>query len=124
MNLNLDRLNRGTAAAVGFLAVSLVFVVLAVGLKLSLFVPPVDADRGATLGKNLAELRATEDAALNHAAILDAQRGTIRLPIETAMQLAARAWTNPAAARADLNARAEKAAAALPKAPEKPSIFE
>ncbi len=124
MNLGLERLNRGTAAAVGFLAVSLVFVVLAVGLKLSLFVPSVDADRGATLGKNLAEIRAAEDAALNHPAVLDAQRGTLRLPIETAMQLAAQAWTNPAAARADLNARAEKAAAALPKAPEKPSIFE
>lgn len=124
MNLNLERLNRGTAAAAGFLAVSLVFVVFAVGLKLSLFVPPVDADRGATLGKNLAEIRTAEDTALNHAAVLDAQRGTIRVPIETAMQLAAQAWKNPAAARADLTARAEKAAAALPKAPEKPSIFE
>ena len=40
------------------------------------------------------------------------------------MQLAAQAWQNPAAARADLIARQEKASAELPKAPEKPSAFE
>jgi hypothetical protein len=48
----------------------------------------------------------------------------VRLPIEDAMKLAAQKWQNPSAARADLNARAEKAAAELPKAPEKPSAFE
>jgi hypothetical protein len=46
----------------------------------------------------------------------------VRLPIETAMQLAAQQWQNPAAARADLIARAEKAAP-LPKAPAKPSAL-
>ena len=122
--MNLDRTNRGSAAAAGFLIVSVVFAVLAVGVKLSLNVPHVDADRGMERSKALAEIRIAEDKALNTAAVIDAQRGIVRLPIDTAMQLAAQAWKNPGAARTDLKARAEKAAAPLPKTPEKPSAFE
>jgi hypothetical protein len=72
----------------------------------------------------LADIRAAEDKALNTSAVIDAQRGVVRLPLEVAMKLAAQAWQDPAAARADLKARAEKAAAELPKGPEKPSAFE
>ena len=122
--MNLERTNRGSAAAIGFLVVSVAFAVFAVGVKLSQPVPAVDADRGAERSKDLAEIRATEDQALNNPAVIDAQRGIVRLPIDLAMQLAAQAWKTPATARADLKARAEKAAAELPKAPEKPSAFE
>lgn len=122
--MNLGRINRGSAAAVGFLIVSVIFAVLAVAVKLSLNVPTVDADRGAERSKALVEIRATEDKTLSTAAVIDAQRGIVRLPIDRAMQLASEAWKNPAAARADLNARAEKAAAELPKAPAKPNPFE
>lgn len=124
MNLNLERINRGSAAAVGFLIGGIIFAVLAAGVKLSLNVPAVDTDRGAERSKALVEIRATEEKALITPAVIDAQRGIVRLPIERAMQLAARAWKDPAAARADLNARAEKAAAELPKAPAKPNPFE
>jgi hypothetical protein len=55
---------------------------------------------------------------------MDKDRGIVRLPIETAMQLSETAAKNPAAGRADLMARAEKAAAPLPKAAPKPSAFE
>jgi len=120
----LERINRGSAAAVGFLLVSGIFALVAVGVKLSLDVPAVDAGRSAERSKALAEIRATEDKALATAAVIDAQRGIVRLPIDRATELAAEAWKNPAAARADLKARAEKAAAELPKAPEKPSVFE
>jgi len=49
----------------------------------------------------------------------------VRLPIETAMQVAATEWQDPAKARADLIARAEKAAAPAPtNAPAKPNKFE
>lgn len=122
--MNLDRINRGSAAAAGFLIVSGIFAALALGLKLSQPVPAINADRGAERSKALAEIRATEEKSLDSAATIDAQRGIVRLPINTAMQLAAQKWQNPSAARADLNARAEKAAAELPKAPEKPSAFE
>jgi hypothetical protein len=122
--MNLERINRGSAAGVGFLAVSLIFVLLGVGVKVSQRAPAVDADRGAERSKDLAELRTAEEAALNSSAVIDAQRGIMRLPIDRAMELSAQAWKNPAAARADLTARAEKAGAELPKAPEKPSAFE
>ena len=121
--MTLERINRGSAAAVGFLMVAGIFAVLAVGVKLHP-VPAIDAVRGAERAKALAEIRAAEEQALSTSAVLDAQRGIVRLPLDTAMQLAAKAWKNPAAARADLTARAEKAAAELPKVPEKPSAFE
>jgi hypothetical protein len=43
--------------------------------------------------------------------MIDAKRGIVRLPIETAMALAARQGTDPSAARADLKRRIEKATA-------------
>ena len=122
--MNLERINRASAAAVGFLLVSGIFAGLALGLKFSQTVPAIDADRAAERSKAFVEIRAAEDKALATAAVIDAGHGTVRLPIDTALELAAQAWKNPAAARADLNARAEKAAAELPKAPAKPSAFE
>ena len=119
--MNLERTNRASAAAAGFLIVSVIFAVLAAGMKRG---TEIDADRGAARSKALADMRATEEKTLSTGAVIDAPRGIVRLPVDTAMQLAAQAWKNPAAARADLTARAEKAAAELPKAPEKPSAFE
>jgi hypothetical protein len=109
---------------VGFIIAGAIFGLVAVGVKFTQNVPAVDADRGAERGKALAEIHASEETALNMPAVIDAAHGTVRLPIETAMQMAARAWANPAAARADLNARAENAAKELPKTPPKPSAFE
>ena len=122
--MNLKTINRASGAAIGIIIASVIFAVLAVALKLFVSVPALDADRAAVLAKALAEIRATENASLNNAGWIDQSRGIVRLPIETAVQLAAQAWLNPASARADLNARAEKAAAPAPKAPEKPSAFE
>ncbi len=122
--MNLERTNYGSSAAIGFLIASVIFAVLAVGVKLSQTVPEIDADRGAERSKALVEMQAAEEQALTTAAVIDAAHGTVRLPVDTAMQLAAQAWKDPAAARANLNARAEKATKELPKAPEKPSAFE
>jgi hypothetical protein len=122
--MNFEQTNRASGAAIGFLIVSVIFAALSVGLKLSQPVTAVDADRAEERSKALAEIHVAEEKALTTAATLDAQRGIVRLPIDTAMQLAAQQWQNPSAARADLNARAEKAAAELPKTPEKPSAFE
>ncbi|HEX9045474.1 MAG TPA: hypothetical protein VF988_00490 [Verrucomicrobiae bacterium] len=122
--MNLERINRGSGAALGFIIAAGLFVAIAVGVKMTLVTPPIDEQRVSGFGKALAEIRASEETSLTTAAVIDAQRGLVRLPIVTAMQLAAEKWKNPAAARADLNARADKAAAELPKAPEKPSQFE
>jgi hypothetical protein len=122
--MNLERTNRGSAAAVGFLIVSVIFAVVAVGVKSSLTVPAINEVRAAERSKALTTMRADEEKSLNTAAVIDAAHGTVRLPIETAMQMAVQAWKDPAAARADLTARAEKATKELPKTPAKPSAFE
>lgn len=122
--MSLEQTNRASAAAIGFIVVSVIFAALTVGLILKAKAPAIDADRAAVRSKALAEIRATEEKALANVALIDPQRGIVRLPIETAMQMAAKAWQNPAGARTDLIARVEKATAELPKAPAQPSAFE
>ena len=48
---------------------------------------------------------------MNYPAVIDAKRGIVRLPIKTALALAAQKYSDPAAARADLKSRVEKATA-------------
>ncbi len=122
--MNYQTANRATAAALGLIIVSGIFATAVVAIKLTLCVPAIDEDRAAERTKALTEMRATEEKALATTAWLDQPHGVVRLPIDTALQLAAQQWQNPAAARAELTARQEKAVAELPKAPEKPSAFE
>jgi tetrahydromethanopterin S-methyltransferase subunit F len=122
--MNLETTNRATGAAVGFVIATVLFVALAILVKLSVSAPAIDADRAAERSKALVEIRAAEDKSLNALTWADQARGIVHLPIATAMAQAAQAWQNPAAARADLIARQAKASAELPKAPEKPSAFE
>jgi hypothetical protein len=107
-----------------FVVACFLFVALVAIVKFSVRVPAIDADRAAVRAKALAEIHAVETAALTTPGWVDQDRGIVRLPIVQAMQLYQQAAQNPAAARADLMARAEKAAAPLPKKPEKPSAFE
>lgn len=86
--------------------------------------PTVDQNRIAERAKALADLRAAEAEALNHAGWIDQGKGVARLPIHVAMDLVVRKWQDPAAARADLLERVAKANAQPPKPPEKPSEFE
>ena len=122
--MNLERHNGGTAAALGFLTVSGIFAVLAVALVFGLKAPAVDAKRAEERSAALAEIRAAEEKALTSASVIDAQKGIVRLPVERAIELTAQAWKNPAAARADLISRVEKATAVAPPAPAQPSAFE
>ena len=116
--------NRASGAAIGFILASVVFIVLS-GIAGFLLKPPaIDADQADQRSKALTEIRTVENNALSNPGWIDQPRGIVRLPIDTAIQNAAEAWQSPAQARADLMARAEKAAAPLPKAPEKPSAFE
>jgi len=122
--MNPQTVNRASAAGLGVIIVSVIFAVIVVALKLTLFVPAIDADRAAERVKALHEMSVAEEKSLSAAGWIEQSRGTVRLPVETAIQLAARQWQNPAAARAELIARQEKASAELPKAPAKPSAFE
>jgi hypothetical protein len=116
--------NRASGAALGFIIVSVVFAVLVVIVKLSVRPPAIDADRGAVIAQALAQIRTNEVASLENAGWVDESRNIVRLPIDLAIQKTEQAWQNPAQARADLIARAEKAAAPAPKVAPKPSAFE
>jgi hypothetical protein len=107
-----------------FAAACFLFVALTIVVKLSVSVPAIDADRVVLRFKALADIRAAEAIALATPDWVDKDRGIVRLPIETALQLYANAAKNPATARANLIARVEKAAAPLPKVAPKPSAFE
>jgi hypothetical protein len=113
--MNHENINRASGAAIGFVIAFLIFLALIAIAKFSISVPAIDADRDATISKSLVEIRRTESIELANPGWVDQSRGIVRLPIETAMQIAAREWQNPAQARKDLIARAEKAAAPAPK---------
>src|SRR5438552_8302170 len=61
--------------------------------------PPLGANRAAERAKALAELRASDAEALDHAGWIDQSKGLVRLPIERAKMLVEQSWQNPAAAR-------------------------
>jgi len=109
---------------VGFLIACFLFAAIVVKVKWSMPVPAIDADRAAVRAKALAEIRAAENQALNHPGWINQGRGLVRLPISVAMQITEREGQDPAVARSNLTARAEKATAPAPKAPAKPSAFE
>ena len=121
---NINEVNRASGAAVVFIAACLIFVGLVVIVRFSVSVPAVDADRDAVRAKALVEIRAAEEKSLATAGWVDQSRGILRLPVETAMQITAQAWQNPAQARADLLSRQENASKPVPVAPAKPSAFE
>ena len=113
-----------SGAAIAFIVGSVIFAVLVVAVKFLVNVPAIDADSAAFRTKPLFEIRTNEMASLNKVGWADQPRSIVRLPIETAIQLAAQEWQNPAAARADLIAREEKASAPAPVVAPKPNPFE
>lgn len=121
---NAPEVNHASGAAVGFIIAALLFIGLAVIVKCSATVPAIDADRSAAIAGDLSEIRSNEVVALDNPGWIDRSRGIVRLPIETAMKLAAQEWKNPAQGRADLISRAKKAAAPAPQAPPAANPFE
>ena len=113
------------AYVAGILGSFLIVAALVWAMRYYVQPAPLGEDRAAVRAKALAELRAAEAEALEHAAWLDQAKGVVRLPIADAMRMVERDWgQNPAAARSNLIDRVEKATALPPKAPEKPSAFE
>ena len=111
MNTNQDTpgVNRASGAAVGFIIATMIFIVLVIAVKFSVHAPAIDADRAAAISQALFQIRTNEVALLNNVGWVDQSRAIVRLPIETAMKVAASEWQNPAQARADLIARQENA---------------
>jgi len=120
-NQNTPVVNRASDAALAFLIAAVLFAMLAVIVKCSVKVPAITADRDAAIAQALFQIRTNEAAALDNPGWIDQSRGIVRLPVETAMQITARDWRNPEAARSNLIQRAANAAA---PAPAKPNLFE
>jgi hypothetical protein len=114
-----EKSRSASGAAAGFVIAIILFVAVGVIAKLAIPAPAIDADRAADRSKALAEISVAEEKALTTSAVIDSQRGIVRLPMDTAVQLAAQKWPSAAAARADLAARLEKASVAV-----KPVSFE
>ena len=72
---------------------------------------PLGEDRAAERRKALAELRAANADVLDNPnyAWQDQGHGIVRLPINRAMEISLKLWQDPKAARANMNARVEKA---------------
>jgi hypothetical protein len=128
--MNPETKNCGCAAkaayAIAVIGAILIVVFIDRELKKYTQPPPVDANRAEERAKALAEIRNTEADALNNTGWIDPTKGIVRLRIEDAMDLMARAWgANAAAGRSNLLARVEKAnPPPPPPAPVKPSEFE
>jgi hypothetical protein len=114
----------GLAYVIGILGSLLIVAALVWAMQRYTQPPPLGEDRVAVRKKALAEMRAVEASELATYGWVDQPKGVVRLPIAEAMQLTLRDWQNPAAARSNLIARVEKATAAPPAAPAKPSAFE
>jgi hypothetical protein len=85
---------------------------------------PLGQNRTAERRKFLAELRQADAQTLHELAWQDQGKGLVRIPISNAMDLLVREFQDPAAARARMIERVDKATALPPPAPEKPSEFE
>jgi hypothetical protein len=113
-----------------FIAIAGTFLIVA-GLVYAMYrytqPAPLGSSRAAERGKARAEITAANTEALNNYGWVDQGKGIVRMPITNAVQLTLREWQNPAAARSNLIARAEKAAEQpppAPKPPEKPNPYE
>ena len=124
MNPEPARERTGLAYLLGIVGSFLIVAALVWAMQYYTQPPPLDADRIAVRKKALADMRAAEASELTSYGWVDQTKGVVRLPIAEAMKLALRDWQNPAAARSNLVARVEKATAAPPAAPAKPSLFE
>jgi hypothetical protein len=82
---------------------------------------PLGEDRAAVRRKTLADVRNADAEALDNPNYVwqDQSKGIVRIPIEAAKKLSLQLWQNPASARTNLVARAEKAFYVPPPPPSK-----
>ena len=113
-----------TISFLGILGAFLIVAVLVGAMKYYTRPAPLNQARVEERKKALAEVRAEDARALNSYEVIDAGKGFVRLKIDRAVELTIEEYKNPAAARTNLIARADKAGAPAPKAPEAPNKFE
>ena len=117
---------KGKAAyAIAIIGAFLIVAALVWAMRHYIQAPALNANRAAERAKAFAEMRAAETEAINNTGWMDQSKGIVRLRIADAVKMVEQKWgSDPAAARADLIARVEKATYVPPPAPAKPSEFE
>src|SRR5512139_2570608 len=106
--------SQAIAWSLGILGTFLLMTVLVGALYRYALPEPIAAARAKERYQFLADQKAAEAKALTEYAWQDPAKGIVRLPIQRAIELTLREWQDPAAARTNLMARAEKATAAAP----------
>ncbi len=124
MNIRARCCSPAALAWVGVIGVFLVMAVIVAALKHYTRPEPIDGSRAAERREILAEVRQQATTELTTAAWINREQGVVRLPHDVAVALAIQHWQDPARARAELLARAEKAFYVPPPPPEAPSEFE
>jgi len=112
------------ASLIGILGAFLIVGVLVLAMNRSLQPAPLNTARIAERKKALADIRAENEKAIHTYEVIDANKGLVRLRLDRAMELTVQEYKNPAAARATMVARANKAAEPPPKPPEAPNKYE
>jgi hypothetical protein len=100
---------KGTVWSIGILGAFLLAAYLVWAMVQSTRPAPLGAARIAERYKFLRDMKTAEADALGHYAIIDPARGTVRVPVQRAMELMLEEWKDPAAARKAMITRSDKA---------------
>lgn len=120
----MNGLSQKFASLVGVVGAFLIVGLLVLAMTRYLQPAPLNTARITERKKALADIRAENEKALHSYEVLDAGKGLVRLRVDRAMELTIQEYQNPAAARAAMIARANKAAEPPPKPPEAPNKYE
>lgn len=117
-------MNHKIATFCAGLGAFLVVALLVFAMKYYTRTAPLNQARAAERSAALKEVREASAKALNTSEVTDTTKGTVRLKIDSAMELTVKELQNPALFRSNLVARANKAAEPPPKPPEQPNKYE
>lgn len=120
MNTESGSCCRTTLNWLGVVGAFVTMAVLVAALKHYTTVPSVDSARAQERSRIAADIRQKTKLELETAGYLDKEKGVVRLPNTVAVALAARQWSDPAKARAELLDRAAKAFFVPPPPPPPP----
>lgn len=84
----------------------------------------ITANRAAERADNLKSVREAVGPILSEYGWQDKEKGFVRVPIERAMELTVKEWSNPSEGRAKMIERMKEATFVPPPPPEAPSAFE
>ena len=118
--------NKGAAFLyfVVFLATFFIVAFLIWATKQYTQAPAISANRAQERAENLKSVKEAVAPILSEYGWQDQDKGFVRVPIERAMELTVKEWSNPEEGRAKMLERLDEATFVPPPPPEEPSAFE